>query len=389
LQYKKQRMKVTQLFKDFFESEKLGGLVLLVCTIVSLVLANSVFGESYHHFWLIEFSGKSLEYWINDGLMTIFFLLIGLELEREIYQGELSNIKDALLPIFAAVGGMVVPAVIFLAFNFGTPTQSGSGIPMATDIAFAIGILSLLGNRVPLSLKIFLTALAVIDDLGAILIIAIFYTKTILWSNLAIALGIFVFLYVLGKYFKVKNLLPYLIGGVFMWYFMVHSGVHATITGVLLAFAIPFGNGGNKSTSYILQHILHKPVAFIILPIFALANTAILMNGNLAEVVTENYSLGVALGLVVGKPLGIFILTFLVVKIGWCQLPNDMNWKSILGVGFLGGIGFTMSIFITLLAFDNPVIINNAKLIIVLSSLIAGIIGFVFLKATLKATQEA
>ncbi len=389
MQYKKQRMKVTQLFKDFFESEKLGGLVLLVCTIVSLVLANSVFGESYHHFWLIEFSGKSLEYWINDGLMTIFFLLIGLELEREIYQGELSNIKDALLPIFAAVGGMVVPAVIFLAFNFGTPTQSGSGIPMATDIAFAIGILSLLGNRVPLSLKIFLTALAVIDDLGAILIIAIFYTKTILWSNLAIALGIFVFLYVLGKYFKVKNLLPYLIGGVFMWYFMVHSGVHATITGVLLAFAIPFGNGGNKSTSYILQHILHKPVAFIILPIFALANTAILMNGNLAEVVTENYSLGVALGLVVGKPLGIFILTFLVVKIGWCQLPNDMNWKSILGVGFLGGIGFTMSIFITLLAFDNPVIINNAKLIIVLSSLIAGIIGFVFLKATLKATQEA
>jgi NhaA family Na+:H+ antiporter len=259
---------------------------------------------------------------------------------------------------------------------------------MATDIAFAIGILSLLGNRVPLSLKIFLTALAVIDDLGAILIIAIFYTKTILWSNLAIALVIFVFLYVLGKYFKVKNLLPYLIGGVFMWYFMLHSGVHATITGVLLAFAIPFGSGGIKSTSYILQHILHKPVAFLILPIFALANTAIVMNGNLAEVVTENYSLGVALGLVVGKPLGIFILTFLVVKIGWCQLPSDMNWKSVLGVGFLGGIGFTMSIFITLLAFDSPVIINNTKLIIVFSSLIAGVIGFLFLKITLRQKTE-
>ena len=381
-------MKITQLFKDFFESEKLGGLVLLFCTIVSLVLANSIFGESYHHFWLIEFSGKSLEYWINDGLMTIFFLLIGLELEREIYQGELSNIKDALLPIFAAIGGMVVPAVIFLAFNFGTPTQSGSGIPMATDIAFAIGILSLLGNRVPLSLKIFLTALAVIDELGAILIIAIFYTKTIVWGNLAIALGIFMLLYVLGKYFKVKNLLPYLIGGVIMWYFMLHSGVHATITGVLLAFAIPFGNGGNKSTSYILQHVLHKPVAFIILPIFALANTAILINGNIAEVVTENYSLGLALGLVVGKPLGIFILTFLVVKLGWCQLPNDMNWKSVLGVGFLGGIGFTMSIFITLLAFDNTIIINNTKLIIVLSSLLAGVIGFLFLKITLKPNTE-
>lgn len=377
-------MKVTQVYKDFFESEKLGGLILLVCTITSLLLANSAFGESYHHFWLNEFSGKSIEYWINDGLMTIFFLLIGLELEREIYQGELSNIKDALLPIFAAIGGMAIPAGIYLAFNFNTVTQSGAGIPMATDIAFAIGILSLLGNRVPLSLKIFLTALAVIDDLGAILIIAIFYTKTILWSNLVMALGLFVFLYVLGKYFKVKNLLPYLIGGVFMWYFMLHSGVHATITGVLLAFAIPFGNGGTKSTSYILQHILHKPVAFIILPIFALANTAIVMNGNLAEVVTENYSLGVAMGLVLGKPLGIFILTFLVVKIGWCQLPSDMNWKSILGVGFLGGIGFTMSIFITLLAFDNPIIVNNTKLIIVLSSLIAGVFGFLFLKITLK-----
>ena len=381
-------MKVTQLFKDFFESEKLGGLVLLVCTIVSLVLANSSFGESYHHFWLIEFSGKSLEYWINDGLMTIFFLLIGLELEREIYQGELSNIKDALLPIFAAIGGMIVPAAIFLAFNFGTPTQSGSGIPMATDIAFAIGILSLLGNKVPISLKIFLTALAVIDDLGAILIIAIFYTKTIVWGNLAIALGIFVLLFVLGKYFKVKNLLLYLIGGVVMWYFMLHSGVHATITGVLLAFAIPFGSGGNKSSSYILQHVLHKPVALIILPIFALANTAIIMSGDLTKIATENYSLGVALGLVLGKPIGIFLLTFLTVKIGWCQLPSDMNWKSVLGVGFLGGIGFTMSIFITLLAFDSAAIINNTKLVIVFSSLFAGIIGFVFLKANLKATQE-
>jgi NhaA family Na+:H+ antiporter len=382
-------MKVTQVFKDFFESEKVGGLILLVCTITSLLVANSTFGESYHHFWLTDFSGKSIEYWVNDGLMTIFFLLIGLELEREIYQGELSNIKDALLPIFAAIGGMAIPAGIYLAFNFGAVTQSGAGIPMATDIAFAIGILSLLGNRVPLSLKIFLTALAVIDDLGAILIIAIFYTKTILWSNLAIALGIFVFLYVLGKYFKVKNLLPYLIGGVFMWYFMLHSGVHATITGVLLAFAIPFGNGGNKSTSYILQHFLHKPVAFLILPIFALANTAIILSGDWTKIVTENYSLGVALGLVIGKPIGIFLLTFLTVKIGWCTLPSDMNWKSVLGVGFLGGIGFTMSIFITLLAFDTPEIINNTKLIIVFSSLIAGIVGFLFLKTTLNQQQEA
>lgn len=377
-------MIITKLFKAFFESEKLGGLVLIICTLLSLLLANSAFGASYHHFWLTEFAGQPLEYWINDGLMTIFFLLIGLELEREIYQGELSNIKDALLPIFAAIGGMFIPAVIFLFFNFGSETQSGAGIPMATDIAFALGILSLLGNKVPVSLKIFLTALAVIDDLGAILVIAIFYTKTLLWTNLFIALGMFVFLYVLGKYLKVKNLLPYLIGGVIMWYFMLNSGVHATITGVLLAFAIPFGNGGEKSTSYILQHFLHKPVAFIILPIFALANTAIVMSGNISEILTENYSLGIAFGLIIGKPLGIFFITFITVKMGLCKLPSDINWKSVLGVGFLGGIGFTMSIFITLLAFDNEAVINNAKLIILLSSLVAGVLGFVFLKATLK-----
>ena len=377
-------MIITKLFKAFFESEKLGGLVLIICTLLSLLLANSAFGASYHHFWLTEFAGQPLEYWINDGLMTIFFLLIGLELEREIYQGELSNLKDALLPIFAAIGGMIIPAAIFLFFNFSTETQSGAGIPMATDIAFALGILSLLGNRVPVSLKIFLTALAVIDDLGAILIIAIFYTKTLLWTNLFIALGIFVFLYILGKYLKVKNLLPYLIGGVIMWYFMLNSGVHATITGVLLAFAIPFGNGGEKSTSYILQHFLHKPVAFIILPIFALANTAIVMSGNISEILTENYSLGIAFGLIIGKPLGIFFITFITVKMGLCKLPSDINWKSVLGVGFLGGIGFTMSIFITLLAFDNEAVINNAKLIILLSSLVAGVLGFVFLKATLK-----
>ena len=377
-------MKISQLFKDFFESEKLGGLILILCTLVSLLLANSSFGESYHHFWLTEFAGQSVEYWINDGLMTIFFLLIGLELEREIYQGELSNIKDALLPIFAAIGGMCIPAGIFLCFNFGVATQSGAGIPMATDIAFALGILSLLGNKVPISLKIFLTALAVIDDLGAILIIAIFYTKTLLWTNLFIALGIFVFLFVLGKYFKVKNLIPYLIGGVIMWYFMLNSGVHATITGVLLAFAIPFGKGGEKSTSYILQHFLHKPVAFIILPVFALANTAIVMSGDISKILTENYSLGIALGLIIGKPLGIFLITFIAVKTGICKLPSDLNWKSVLGVGFLGGIGFTMSIFITLLAFDNETVINNAKFIILLSSLIAGVLGFVFLKTTLK-----
>ncbi|HBD25859.1 Na+/H+ antiporter NhaA [Flavobacterium sp.] len=376
-------MKATQLYKDFFESEKSGGLVLIAFTLISLLIANSVFGNSYIHLWETQFAGHSIEHWINDGLMTIFFLLIGLELEREIYKGELSHIKDALLPIFGALGGMLVPALIFLLFNFGTNTQSGAGIPMATDIAFALGILSLLGNRVPTSLKIFLTALAVIDDLGAIIIIAVFYTKTLLWANLLIALGIFTFLLILNR-LKVNNLIPYLIGGVIMWYFMLHSGVHATITGVLLAFAIPFGDGGEKSPSYVLQHFLHKPVAFIIMPIFALANTAIVIGSDFNSIISQNYSVGIALGLIIGKPLGIITILFLAIKLKFCQLPNELNWKSILGVGFLAGIGFTMSIFITLLAFEDETIINNSKFIILLSSLIAGIIGFIALKLSLK-----
>jgi Na+:H+ antiporter, NhaA family len=376
-------MKATNLFTAFFNSEKAGGLTLIACTLISLIIANTGFGEGYHDFWQTTFAGHSIEHWINDGLMTIFFLLIGLELEREIYKGELSNIKDALLPIFGAMGGMFIPAGLFLLLNFGTATQPGAGIAMATDIAFALGILSLLGNRVPTSLKVFLTALAVIDDLGAILVIAIFYTKALLWTNLFIALGIFAALLVMNR-LKVRNLIPYLIGGVAMWYFMLNSGVHATITGVLLAFAVPFGNGDEKSTSYILQHFLHKPVAFIILPIFALANTAIALSANIGETLTQHYSLGIALGLIVGKPLGIFLLSFLAVAFGICKLPGDMNWKSVIGVGFLGGIGFTMSIFITLLAFDDETIINNAKFVILLSSLVAGAIGFIFLKSILK-----
>jgi len=377
------KLKPTKLFKDFFESEKSGGLTLIACTAVSLIIANSTWASSYEHFWHINFAGHGIAHWINDGLMTIFFLLIGLELEREIYQGELSNIKDALLPIFAAIGGMLVPAGLFLLLTYGTEGQAGIGIPMATDIAFALGVLSLLGNKVPTSLKVFLTALAVIDDLGAIFVIAIFYTKTILWTNLFIALGIFTVLLIFNR-LKVRNLIPYLLGGVAMWYFILNSGVHATITGVLLAFAIPFGNGDEKSTSYILQHFLHRPVAFIILPLFALANTATAFDGNIVETLTQNYSLGIAFGLIIGKPLGIFLISFVVVSLGICKLPFDLDWKSIIGAGFLGGIGFTMSIFITLLAFENAEIINNAKFMILTASLLAGMLGYFYLKFTLK-----
>jgi NhaA family Na+:H+ antiporter len=263
------------------------------------------------------------------------------------------------------------------------PTQAGIGIPMATDIAFAIGILSLLGNKVPVSLKIFLTALAVMDDLGAIIVIAIFYTSTIVYANLCIALGIFVALLVLNR-LKVFNLIPYIIGGILMWYFMLQSGVHATITGVLVAFAIPFGNGDKKTTSSVLQHVLHKPVAFLILPLFALANTCVTFNGDWINQLWQPNSIGVFMGLVIGKPIGICLFSFLAVTIGICTLPSDLKWKHILGAGFLGGIGFTMSIFVTLLAFNDNELITGTKITILLSSLIAGIIGFFWLRLALK-----
>lgn len=378
-------MRITKLFKDFFESEKVGGLILIACTALSLLLANSSFSQEYLHFWHTNINGHSLEHWINDGLMAIFFLLIGLELEREVYIGELSDLKKATLPIFAALGGMIVPALLYLSLNYGTETQSGAGIPMATDIAFALGILSLLGNKVPTSLKVFLTALAVIDDLGAILVIAIFYTNDLSLFNLGIALGIFGILLIMNR-LKVRNLIPYLLLGIAMWYFMLNSGVHATISGVLLAFAIPFGNGDKKSTSYLLQHWLHKPVAFFILPVFALANTAIIINSNWHYALTHHYTIGIALGLIVGKFLGISIFSYAAVKSRICKLPEDLNWKSIFGVSFLGGIGFTMSIFITLLAFNDEEHVSNAKIMILISSLVAGFIGYFLLKNILNKT---
>lgn len=378
-------MKATRLFRDFFESEKAGGLLLLLVTLISLAVANSPFKTSYIGFWETQIGHHSITHWINDGLMAIFFLLIGLELEREMYGGELSSLKNATLPIFGALGGMVVPAGIFLAFNFGTITQNGAGIPMATDIAFAIGILSLLGNRVPTSLKVFLTALAVIDDLGAILVIAIFYTDTISFLNLGIALGIMGILFILNRK-KVHHLLPYLIGGGLMWYFMLNSGIHATITGVLLAFVIPYGNGGKKTSSYRLQHALHRPVAFFILPLFAIANTCIPIDSNWYEGLSHANSIGIMAGLVLGKPIGILFFAFLCVKLGFGSLPKELKWSHILGAGMLGGIGFTMSIFITLLAFKNDGIevITYSKIAILIASFVSGTVGFLWLKMSLK-----
>lgn len=382
-------MKLTRTFKAFFKSEKSGGILLLFVTLLSLYLANSPIQTEYIAFWDTQLGHHSITHWINDGLMAIFFLLIGLELEREMYDGELSSIKNAALPIFGALGGMVVPAGIFLLLNFGTITQNGAGIPMATDIAFAIGILSLLGSRVPASLKIFLTALAVIDDLGAILVIAIFYTDTIAFLNLFIAFAIMGGLFILNRR-KVHSLIPYLIGGVAMWYFMLNSGVHATITGVLLAFVIPFGDGGKKTSSYRLQHFLHQPVAFFILPLFAIANTCIAIDSNWHEGLNHPNTIGIIAGLVIGKPLGIWLFSFLSVSLGICALPSDLRWKDILGAGMLGGIGFTMSIFITLLAFknDGEEVITYSKIAILIASFIAGLLGFLWLKLHLKAVKN-
>jgi Na+:H+ antiporter, NhaA family len=376
-------MKLSKLFVEFFESEKAGGLLLIIATLISLLIANSVIQTEYIGLWNYDLGGHTIVQWINDGLMTIFFLLIGLELEREVYQGEFSNFKSASLPIFGALGGMMFPALIFLYFNFGTSSQNGAGIPMATDIAFAIGILSLLGSRVPNSLKMFLTGIAIIDDLGAIIMIALFYTQSLNLISFFIAIGIFVFLVILNR-LKVHNLIPYLFAGVFMWYFMLDSGVHATIAGVLLALAIPFGDGKEKSPSYKLQHFLHKPIAFVVLPIFALANTSISIGDQWHVSLFESNGLGIMLGLLLGKPLGVWLFCLIAVSFGISKLPKGLNWSSIIGVGLLAGIGFTMSMFITVLAFEDASMVIDSKIAILVASTVAAIIGYFFLRFSLS-----
>ena len=315
--------------------------------------------------------------------MAIFFLLIGLELERELYCGELSNFRNALLPIFAAIGGMVAPALIHFALNAGSPTTAGIGIPMATDIAFALGVLAILGNRVPASLKVFVVAFAVIDDLGAIVIIAVFYTVQFSIWYLVGALAVWTLLFALNRFLRVKSLVPYLLGGALMWFLTLKSGVHATIAGVMLAFAIPFSarEEDDKSPSHRLEHFLHKPVAFVILPIFALANTGIVVGADWLQDMISANSVGISAGLVLGKPLGVALLCFFAVASGLCRLPLDLNWRHIAGAGILGGIGFTMSIFIANLAFvGNAGITNASKMSILLASVTAGAIGYLWLR---------
>lgn len=380
-------MNLTIYFNKFFKSNQSSGILLIFCVAIALIIANSSFSENFSQFLdrkigIVLFNLKyPVSIWINDGLMAIFFLLVGLEIKRELLEGELATFKKASLPIFAAIGGMVVPALIFFLFNSKTEFSSGWGIPMATDIAFSLAIISLLGDRIPGSIKVFLAALAIVDDLGAILVIAFFYTDQIHWVYLIASFAI-VGLLAIMNYLKVEKLILFLIPGVFLWYFLHHSGIHATIAGVLLAFTIPT-NDSKVIVSPLekLEHRLNLPVNFFIMPIFALANTNIRFEDGMMEGLGSTLGLGIIIGLVAGKFLGINLLSFLAVKLKISSLPQNSSWMHMSGVGLLAGIGFTMSIFIALLSFKNHINFQNeAKFAILIASLIAAVSGYLVLK---------
>ena len=375
-----------RIFKDFVQSSNFGGFLLFLCVIISLIIANTSLAVPLQNLLdtKLGFENKtihlnySISMWVNDGLMAIFFLLVGLEIKREIVEGELSSPKKAVLPIIAAIGGAVVPALIYLGFNSGSETGGGWGIPMATDIAFALAVISLLDKRVPSSLKIFLAALAIVDDLIAILVIAIFYSEGIEFAYVGLA-GIGMIILIVMNRFNVKNPYPYLIPGVFIWYFVHHSGIHATIAGVLVAMTLPTNDTEAESPLERLEHALVKPVNFLIIPIFAFANTNITIQREMIEGLTSPLGLGISLGLIFGKPIGIVTTSFICSKLGIGQLPENSKMLHMVGLGLLAGIGFTMSIFISILSFDNHIFIEEAKLSVLITSLIAGILGYVIL----------
>lgn len=385
-----------KIFAHFFQSSSSGGILLLVCVFVSLIIANTDLATAFNDFLAFplgyETASVQLRYpillWINDGLMAIFFLLVGLEIKREVIEGELSSVRQAALPVLAALGGVVVPAVIYFFFNGQSPeTSKGWGIPMATDIAFALGILSLLGSKVPSGLKIFLAALAIVDDLIAILVIAIFYSSELHFLYLGYAGGIFLLLILFNR-LGIKNLFFYLLPGVVMWYFIHHSGIHATIAGVLVAMTLPTNEEDTESPLEKLEHALTRPVNFVIMPIFALANTNITFQSGMIEGLTGNLALGIILGLFLGKPIGIFLMSWLSVKIRAADLPSGTTWTHVLGLGLLGGIGFTMSIFIALLSFQQQAYQNEAKFAILVASILAGVSGFLLLSLYNKKAKK-
>ena len=376
-------------FKWFFQLEAASGLVLLIAAIIALAISNSIFSELYFStleqylfIGINNFGLKlSVHHWINDLLMAIFFFFVTLEIKREFVEGELSNLKKALLPIIGAVGGMVVPALVYIYINCGnSETLNGWAIPSATDIAFSLGILSLLGSRVPISLKIFLTALAIIDDLGAILIIAFFYSGDLSVSYLSLILVSYIFLLVLNK-FGIKTFLPYLIVGAFMWFFTYKSGIHATIAGVLLASTIPHRIKDKDFSLLIkLEHAISPYVAFIIMPIFAFANAGVSLKGLSLSSLMQPVPLGILLGLFVGKQVGVMIFSLVAVKTQVAQMPDNSSWLSLYGVSILTGIGFTMSLFVGNLAFiENVQYIDGVKIGVLAGSLLSTLFGYFIL----------
>ena len=430
------KSKISTIFKSFLHNESIGGVLLLICAVLSLIFANVPAFGHLHEFWhqtaSINVANFSLEmsigHWINDGLMAVFFFVVGLEIKREMLVGELSSLKQASLPIFAAVGGMILPAVIFTLFNHSySENVNGWAIPMATDIAFAIGVISLLGKRVPLGLKVFLTALAIVDDLGAIIVLAIFYPSHALHLEMLIyAAAVVAFLVVLNRN-KVHNIMLYIIPGIILWYFVYKSGVHATIAGVVLALTIPakttinevrfyvgiksliekFKESGNSEVEVLAngeqQHIIHEIdtkveeinplmhkfeaalhpwVTWLIMPLFALANAGVILSEEILTFPPQTVAVGIFFGLFVGKPLGIFLFSWIAVKSKIAELPIGVNWIQVLALGVIAGIGFTMSIFINSLAFDNIEIINVGKVAILATSFVAAIVGLLMIRFT-------
>ena len=381
-------------FQEFADLEASGGLLLIGCTVAALAWANSSFAGSYFHFWHMDLTlgriggllAKPLHFWINDGLMALFFLLVGLEIKREILVGELASFQRAVLPIAAALGGMIVPAAFYLLFNQGGPGAAGWGIPMATDIAFALGVLALLGSRVPTSLKVFLAALAIADDIGAVLVIAFFYTERISWISLGVG-GVFFVALLAANRAGVRHLLIYEILGLGLWVAFLQSGIHATVAGVLLAITIPARQRtasravltSNESPMLRCEHALIPWNRYLIMPVFALANAGVALGGGAARSVVAPVSLGVICGLVIGKPIGIVLFSWLATRTRLAAMLDGIGWRQIVGVGMLGGIGFTMSLFIANLAFGEAPALETAKVGILVASVVSGIAGAIVL----------
>ena len=380
-------MVLRSVIRNFVRLESSSGILLLIAGLIALVLSNSSFAGIFDHILHLKlYFGtnlplfyKSIQHWINDGLMVIFFFVVGLELKREFLEGELSMPSQAILPVIAAVGGMAVPAIFYLLFNFNNPeTFQGWAIPSATDIAFSLGVLSLLGKKVPISLKIFLMALAIIDDLGAIIIIALFYSSNLEIFSLLVVLFILFFLYLCNR-INLQNIWIYILLGFFLWIFIQNAGIHATISGVLLAIFVPHKKTKQGSLLTCAENKLHPWVAYLIMPLFALTNAGVYLGDVSLASLSNPVPLGIMTGLFFGKQIGVFFTTFLLIKMGYARLPSGSNWIQMYGIAMLAGIGFTMAMFINFLAFDTDIYINQAKIAILIASFTSAVLGYILL----------